>query len=58
MTKEQQIKLYEARRNVLEARGTHNNAIVKKLDRKNKNFTKIIHYRPLEISWPILISIL
>lgn len=40
MTKEQQIKLYEARRNVLEARGTHNSAIVKKLDRKIRNLQK------------------
>ena len=40
MTKEQQISMLEARKNNLESKGTHNNAIVKKLIRKIKNLQK------------------
>lgn len=43
MTNEMKLLLLEARRNTLEAKGPHNNAIVKKLDRRIrllKNSTK------------------
>ena len=40
MTKEQIILQLESRKNLLESRGPHNNAIVKKLIRKIKNLQK------------------
>lgn len=40
MTKEQQIFMLEIRKNLLESKGPHNNAIIKKVIRKIKNLQK------------------
>ena len=40
MTKEQKLFALEARKNTLEAKGSHNNAIVKKLTRKIRQLQK------------------
>ena len=40
MTKEQKLFALEARKNTLEAKGSHNNAIVKKLIRKIRQLQK------------------
>ena len=40
MSKEMQLRMLIARRDTLEAKGTHNNAIVKKLNRKIRQLSK------------------
>ena len=40
MTKEMKLNLLVARKNTLEAKGSHNNAIVKKLNRKIRQLSK------------------
>ena len=42
MTIEQKIFALEARRNTLEARGSHNNALVKKAERQIRKYKKIL----------------
>ena len=42
MTIEQKIFALETRKNVLEARGPHNNAIVKKAERQIRKFKKLL----------------
>lgn len=42
MTKEQIILQLETRKNILESRGSHNNAIVKKVERQIRNLKKKI----------------
>jgi hypothetical protein len=40
MTKEMKLNMLIARRNTLEGKGPHNNAIVKKLNRKIRQLSK------------------
>ena len=42
MTIEQKIFALEARKNTLEARGSHNNALVKKAERQIRKYKKIL----------------
>lgn len=42
MTTQQKLYALEARRNTLEARGTHNNALVKKAERQIRKYKKLL----------------
>ena len=42
MTIEQKIFSLQARKNTLEARGSHNNALVKKAERQIRKYKKIL----------------